>query len=73
MEEGVYYDVHVIIFLDVIQADVTWNIMLMIKIVGWFGQFIGRIKSGDGSWLEPRCQNAGDIFQGWIGDGITIR
>jgi hypothetical protein len=55
MEESMNYDVHVIISLDVVQADVAWDIRLMIKIVGWFRQLVCGVKSGDGSGLEVGC------------------
>jgi hypothetical protein len=73
MEEGMYYDVHVIISFDVVQSNIAWSIGLVIKIVGWFGQLVGGVKDGDGTLFETGCQNVGDIFQGWIRDGITVR
>ena len=72
MKEGVDDDVHVVVVLDVVQANVARDVCFVAEVEGLLGEYGWTRKCFDTLWGEGWRQHKCYVLQGGIGDGVSV-
>ena len=72
MKKGVDDDVHVVVVLYVVQANVSRDVRFMAEVEGLLGEYGWTGKGFDTLWSERWCQHECYVLQRGIGDGVSV-
>jgi hypothetical protein len=72
VQEGVNNNIHVVITLDIVQANIARKIRLRREIIGRFQEVRWRGKAGSRGFRKGWIEDKRDVFKRWIRDKITI-